>query len=72
MVSASTLVMGALCLVFPTTPSLSLTLPLSGFFGLAYGAFISVDWALAIDVLPAKSFAANDLSIEASRSRCRR
>jgi MFS family permease len=62
-VSASTLVMGALCLVFLTGPTFRLMLILSVFFGIAYGAFTSVDWALATDVLPSQASAARDLGI---------
>jgi hypothetical protein len=32
-------------------------------FGLALGAYSAVDWALAIDVLPDRAFAAKDLGL---------
>lgn len=57
-VSASTGLMGVLYLVFLTAPSFSLMLGLGVLFGLGYGAFVSVDWALATDVLPSRSTAA--------------
>ncbi len=62
-VSASTLLMGTLCLVFLTAPSFGLMLGLGVIFGLGYGAFTSVDWALAADVLPSRASAAKDLGI---------
>lgn len=62
-VSAATLVMGAMILVFLTAPSFSLMLVLGVVFGIGYGAFTSVDWALAVDVLPSRAAAAKDLGI---------
>ena len=62
-VSASTLVMGAMFLVFLAAPSLQLMLVLGVIFGIGYGAFVSVDWALATDVLPSRAAAAKDLGI---------
>ncbi len=62
-VSASTVVMGVLCLVFLTAPSFRLMLALGVLFGVGFGAFTSVDWALATDVLPSETSAAKDLGI---------
>ena len=62
-VSAATALMGALCLVFLTAPAFQLMLVLGAIFGLGYGAFVSVEWALATDVLPSQATAAKDLGI---------
>ena len=62
-VSAATLLMGLLCLVFLTAPTFQLMLVLGVIFGLGYGAFVSVEWALATDVLPSQASAAKDLGI---------
>lgn len=50
-------------LLFLTAPSFPLLLGLSVVFGLGYGAFTSVDWALATDVLPSRDAAAKDMGI---------
>lgn len=62
-VSVSTLIMGTLCLVFLTAPSYHLMLALGVIFGVGYGGYISVDWALGTDVLPSRASAAKDLGI---------
>ncbi len=62
-VSVSTLLMGALLLVFLTAPSFHLMLALGLLFGIGFGAWTSVDWALAIDVLPSQESAGKDLGI---------
>ncbi len=62
-VSASTLLMGAMLLVFLTAPSFHLMLALGLIFGIGFGAWTSVDWALAIDVLPSQEAAGKDLGI---------
>lgn len=62
-VSVSTLVMGTLYLVFLAAPSYQLMLALGVLFGIGYGAYISVDWALGTDVLPSRASAAKDLGI---------
>lgn len=62
-VSAAGLLMGSLCLVFLSAPSFRLMLALGVIFGFGYGAFTSVEWALATDVLPSQASAAKDLGI---------
>lgn len=62
-VSFSTVLMGMLLLIFLTAPSYQLMLALGVLFGIGYGAYISVDWALGTDVLPSRASAAKDLGI---------
>jgi MFS family permease len=63
MASAASLLMGILCAVFLVAPSFTLMLLLGVIFGLGYGAFVSVEWALATDVLPSATQAATHLGI---------
>ena len=44
-------------------PSLAFTFAVAAVFGLGYGAYQAVDWALAIDVLPSSENAAKDMGI---------
>jgi MFS family permease len=44
-------------------PSLALTFWIGALFGVGYGAYQAVDWALAIDVLPKGEAAAKDMGI---------
>jgi MFS family permease len=44
-------------------PSLALTFAIGALFGVGYGAYQAVDWALAIDTLPAREDAAKDMGI---------
>jgi MFS family permease len=62
-VSGAGVLMASTCLLFLIAPSWLLLLGLAVVFGLGYGAFTSVDWALAIDVLPSADAAAKDLGI---------
>lgn len=51
------------CFGFLLSHSLAMASIVAGFFGLAYGAYYSVDWALACDVLPNKEDAAKDMAV---------
>jgi Na+/melibiose symporter-like transporter len=44
-------------------PSLAFTFVVGALFGIGYGAYQAVDWALAIDVLPSGEGAAKDMGI---------
>jgi len=62
-VSVATLAMAATFLVFIVSPSWNIILMVGILFGLGYGAYTSVDWALAVDVLPDRNYAARDLGL---------
>lgn len=51
------------CVAFIFAPSLEWVYVTAVIFGLGYGAFYSVDWALACDVLPDKKDAAKDMAV---------
>lgn len=59
----SGLLMGSTALIFLATNSYPLILAFSVVFGLGYGAYTSVDWALAVDVLPSARSAGKDLGV---------
>jgi MFS family permease len=61
--SFASVLMGILCAVFLIAPSFVFMLVLGMVFGLGYGAFVSVEWALAADVLPSAALAATHLGI---------
>ncbi|MGQ0570343.1 MAG: MFS transporter [Armatimonadota bacterium] len=61
--SASSILMGVLCLIFLAAPSFAFMLALGVVFGVGYGAFVSVEWALAADVLPSLALAATHLGV---------
>ncbi|MCL6450755.1 MAG: MFS transporter [Acetobacteraceae bacterium] len=63
LVCAAGLLMGSTCLALLFAPPFWVILAFGVVFGLGYGSFISVDWALAVDVLPSLGSAARDLGI---------
>jgi MFS family permease len=62
-VVVANMLMAAAALIFVAAPSGSPLAPLAILFGLGYGAYLSVDWALAIDSLPTAGSSARDLGI---------
>jgi MFS family permease len=62
-VSAAGVVMTIAFVILAFSHNLVAVLLVGIVFGLALGAFSAVDWALAIDVLPTRLFAAKDLGI---------
>ncbi len=50
-------------LIFIVTQSLPIVLAAGAIFGLGYGAYVSVDWALVADVLPSHQNFARDMGI---------
>ena len=62
-VIAANLAMAAAAWIFVFAPAQFPLAPLGILFGLGYGAYLSVDWALAIDSLPGQASSARDLGI---------
>jgi MFS family permease len=62
-VIAANLAMAAAAWIFVFAPAQFPLAPLGILFGLGYGAYLSVDWALAIDSLPGHTSSARDLGI---------
>lgn len=62
-VIAANLAMAAAAWIFVVAPADMPLAPLGILFGLGYGAYLSVDWALAIDSLPGGASSARDLGI---------
>lgn len=54
---------GATAIAFLLCRNLSQAYIVGAFFGLAYGIYTSVDWALGADVMPDKSSAAKDMAV---------
>jgi MFS family permease len=63
MVYISGVLMGVVCLVFVLFHSFSLAVLMGIVFGLGYGAYQSVDWVLASDVLPSMDDHAKDMGV---------
>ncbi len=55
--------MSVVGLIFIITHSLPIILAAAAIFGLGYGAYISVDWALVADVLPSHKNYARDMGV---------
>jgi Na+/melibiose symporter-like transporter len=62
-VYAANAVIALAVLAFLFSPSLGYILIVAAVFGMGYGAYYGVDWALACDVLPAKEDAAKDMAV---------
>ncbi len=56
-------VIAAACVVFLFSHSYAYTIIIAGVFGLGFGAYYSVDWALGCDVLPSKESAGKDMAV---------
>jgi MFS family permease len=63
MVYISGALMGIVCLVFVLFHSFTVAVLMGVVFGLGYGAYESVDWALASDVLPSMDDYAKDMGV---------
>lgn len=55
--------MAAVGLIFIVTQSLPIVLAAGAIFGIGYGAYASVDWALVADVLPSHEHYARDMGV---------
>ena len=56
-------VMAASCVLFSVTSSFGICLFLGLLFGVGYGAFSVLDWAMATDILPSEAEFAKDMGI---------
>lgn len=68
LVGISTALMAVPAVIFVIAPGRIPLWPLGAVFGLGYGAYTSVDWALAVDSLPVQANAGKDLGIWSSAS----
>jgi len=62
-VYVSNVIMAAMCIALMLSRSLPVVLVFGVIFGLGYGAYISVDWALGTDVLPSKEHSGKDMAV---------
>ena len=62
-VIGANLLMAAAAAIFVLAPAQFPLAPLGLLFGVGYGAYLSVDWALAIDSLPGPASSARDLGV---------
>jgi MFS family permease len=63
MVYVSGCFMAAVGLIFIVTQSLPIVLAAGAIFGIGFGAYTSVDWALVADVLPSREHYARDMGV---------
>ncbi|MBE3560984.1 MAG: MFS transporter [Ktedonobacteraceae bacterium] len=63
MVYLSGALMGLVGLIFVVTHSLPIVIAAGALFGIGYGAYQSVDWALVADVLPSRDNYARDMGV---------
>lgn len=62
-VYVSNVLMAVICLALIMARSLPVVLVLGVIFGIGYGAYVSVDWALGTDVLPSKEHSGKDMAV---------
>ena len=63
LVYISGFMMALVGVIFIITHSYVLVITAGALFGLGYGAYVSVDWALVVDVLPSKESFARDMGV---------
>jgi MFS family permease len=62
-VYVSGVMMALVGLIFIVTHSMPIVIAAGALFGLGYGAYLSVDWALVVDVLPSQRNFARDMGV---------